>query len=104
MRIVVPTWTVDERKGGIKTFLVNLVDALGRQPDVELTLLCSRDSRSVFEGTADGRELVDLAPPGGGRLRPLAEQWVAPRIGPRFGDVLITPSNIGLLGRGSPRS
>ncbi len=50
MRIVVPTWTVDERKGGIRTFLGNLVDALRRQPDVELTLLCSREQPRGVRG------------------------------------------------------
>jgi glycosyltransferase involved in cell wall biosynthesis len=103
MRIVVPTWTVDERKGGIRTFLCNLVDALARQPDVELTLLCSRDSRAVFEGMVDRCTLVDLAPPGGQSLRPLVEQCVGARVGSRFGDVLLTPSNVGLLAARIPQ-
>ena len=103
MRIVVPTWTVDERKGGIRTFLGNLVDALRRQPDVQLTLLCSRGSRPVFEGSAAPHELVDLAPAGGQRLRPIAEQWVGARIGDRFGDVLLTPSNVGLVAARIPQ-
>jgi glycosyltransferase involved in cell wall biosynthesis len=103
MRIVVPTWTVDERKGGTGTFLSNLVDALRRQPDVELALLCSRDSRVLFERTARPGEIIDLAPPGGARLRPLAEQWIGARIGGRLGDVLLTPSNVGLLAARIPQ-
>ncbi len=103
MRIVVPTWTVDERKGGIRTYLCNLVEALSRQADVELTLLCSRDSRVLFEGMADRAKLVELSPPGGRRLRPVTEQWSGTRIGSRFGDVLLTPSNVGLLGARIPQ-
>ncbi len=103
MRVVVPTWTVDERKGGIRTFLCHLVDALGRQPDVRLTLLCSRDSRGLFAGTGDGRELADLAPRGGPRLRPLTEQWTGARIDRHLGDVLLTPSNVGLLAAKIPQ-
>jgi glycosyltransferase involved in cell wall biosynthesis len=103
MRVVVPTWTVDERKGGIRTFLCHLVDALGRQPDVRLTLLCSRDSRDLFAGKGDGRELADLAPRGGPRLRPLTEQWTGARIDRHLGDVLLTPSNIGLLAAKIPQ-
>jgi glycosyltransferase involved in cell wall biosynthesis len=103
MRIVVPTWTVDEQKGGTRTFLSNLVDALRRQPDVDLVLLCSRDSRASFEGTAVRGEIVDLAPPGGRAVRPLAEQWTGSRIRARLGDVLLTPSNVGLLAAGIPQ-
>jgi hypothetical protein len=93
MRVVVPTWTVDESKGGIRTFLCSIVDALLSHPDLELTLLCSAESRVLFERVADRLEIIELAPRGGSRLRPLAEQLTAARIGSGSGDVLLTPSN-----------
>ena len=41
--------------------------------------------------------------PGGARLRPLTEQIAGARIGPGLGDVLLTPSNVGLLAARIPQ-
>jgi glycosyltransferase involved in cell wall biosynthesis len=103
MRVVIPTWTVDAEKGGIRTFLVNLVDGLRRRPHVELTLLCHARSRPLFEPFAGDVRLLDLSPPGGDQVRPVAEQLFAPRITAALGDVLLTPSNVGLLGARIPQ-
>jgi glycosyltransferase involved in cell wall biosynthesis len=102
MRVVVPTWTVDEHKGGTRTYLTQMVDALARRPEVDLTLLCSPGNRGLFPSGGQIR-VVERAPAGGSGLRPVAEQWTGARLRPDLGDVLLTPSNIGLLGARIPQ-
>jgi glycosyltransferase involved in cell wall biosynthesis len=103
MRVVIPTWTVDEHKAGIRTYLTNLVDALRRQPEIELRLLCSPKSRALFAPTADPDELVDVRLVGGTPLRALSEQIAALGGSTRSGDVLLTPSNVGLVAARLPQ-
>lgn len=97
--MVVATWSVDRSKGGIKTYLTNVVAALLRQPGVEVVLLHDRRNADVFGpfGEAPGCTLVPMELPGPVAARPVAEQVVAHRIDPRLGDVLLVPSNVGLL-------
>lgn len=99
MTLVVPTWTVDESKGGIKTYLTGLVGALQRAPGVRLHLLCTTRSLPIFAALHDpGRTTItSVLLPGPETLRPVLEQAAGAQIGRNHGDVLVVPSNVGLL-------
>lgn len=99
IRIVVPTWTVDASKGGIKTYLTEVLRGLARREDTELTLICSRSSRSVFDALENDSsvrlEVLDRA--ARPTLRPIWEQLRPVAMLQRHGQVLFTPSNVGIL-------
>lgn len=105
VKLVIPTWIVGNETGGTTTFLTSLLVALSHRDDVQLRLLCSRQSVERFD------ELRDLATteievtnvPGPPAARPMLEQWMARHIDHQQGDVLVVPSDVGFLRASIPQ-
>ena len=101
--LVIPTWSVDETKAGIKTYLTGLVQGLAEVPGVRSTLLCTRRNVEVFAPLEGPQTRVVMSRMPGGRTRSVLEQLVPKGSWARLGDVVLTPSNVALLNARLPQ-
>jgi glycosyltransferase involved in cell wall biosynthesis len=108
MKIAINTLSVTPDKGGIRTYLVNVVHALVQsKPHHHYRLLCSPVNEALFRSAAEsGRDvsLVRLPLGSSGAVRRIGfDQLVVPRrLGPDV-DLLLTPSNISTVATGVPQ-
>lgn len=101
LRIVVPTWSVDETMGGITTFLVETTAAL-QDADADLVVLCTERNRHLFDHI-DTRSIQLVSPLATSGARQLFEQMYASRLRRDLADVLLVPSNVGLVAARLPQ-